>query len=310
VRVLGAHSIATMRTLEMKISDAGPYDQRINPHILTEARNQLLAEGLIQVHRAAAHRPPWYYLGNTLFADHAERYKELEAIQAAYSRNEFVMRLGQALEIAVYRALWTSGSIFFGSYPDLLTHDDSELYNKQEPPNHIGAYAIPDDHLVDFLVLHNGLWAAIECKNVREWLYSDRLEVRELISKALYLNAVPVLIARRIHPSTFLLFNKCGLIIHQVYNQRVANCDAGLAAEAANKKKLSYFDLRVGNEPDARLTKFLAKDLPAVLPAARAKFDEYIDLLTAYCHYGMPYEEFAARARRRFDGSNEDGDWD
>jgi hypothetical protein len=134
VRVLGAHSIATMRTLEMKISDAGPYDQRINPHILTEARNQLLAEGLIQVHRAAAHRPPWYYLGNTLFADHAERYKELEAIQAAYSRNEFVMRLGQALEIAVYRALWTSGSIFFGSYPDLLTHDDSELYNKQEPP--------------------------------------------------------------------------------------------------------------------------------------------------------------------------------
>jgi hypothetical protein len=27
------------------------------------------------------------------------------------------------------------------------------------------------------------------------------------------------------------------------------------------------------------------------------------DLLTAYCHHGMSYEEFAARARRRLDGS-------
>jgi hypothetical protein len=219
------------------------------------------------------------------------------------------LRLGQALEIAVYRALVAAGHVFFGGYPTLSQHDDSQLYKKQEPPNHIGANIIPGGRLVDFLVPHNGLWAAIECKNIREWIYSDRIEVKELIAKALYLDAVPVLIARRIHPSTFLLFNKCGLIIHQVYNQRVANCDAALAAQAADKKLLGYFDIRVGNEPDARLTKFLTKDLPTVLPAARAKFDEYSDLLTAYCHSGMPYEEFAARARRRFDGTNEDGDW-
>ena len=43
--ILRTHGVAIMRTLEQKISDAGPNDQRIDPHILTEVRNDLLAEG-------------------------------------------------------------------------------------------------------------------------------------------------------------------------------------------------------------------------------------------------------------------------
>jgi hypothetical protein len=309
VRVLGAHSLATMRTLEMKISDAGPFNQRINPHILTEARQELVAEGVIKSHRVAHHRPPWYYLGNTVFATLADRFHLLEGIQTEYSQNDFVQRVGQALEIAVYRTLATAGHVFFGGYPTLAQHDDSRLYAKQEPPNHIGANAIPDDRLLDFIVCHNGVWAGIECKNIREWLYSDRPEIKQLLDKALHLDCVPVLIARRIHPSTFLLFNKCGLVIHQVYNQRLANHDADLAARASDKRLLGYFDIRVGNDPDPRLTKFLTVNLPAVLPAAREKFDAHKDLLTAYCHEGMSYTEFAARARRRYDGTDEDNDW-
>jgi hypothetical protein len=164
VRVLTSHSVATMRTLEMKISDAGPFDQRIDPHILTEARQELAAEGLLLSHRVAPHRPPWYYLGNTIFATLADRFNVLEAIQTEYSRNEFLLRLGQALEIAVYRTLVSAGHVFFGGYPTLGQHDDSQLYVKQEPPNHIGRNAIPDARLVDFIVQHDGLWAAIECK--------------------------------------------------------------------------------------------------------------------------------------------------
>jgi hypothetical protein len=309
-RIVGKHQLATMRTLEMKISDAGPFDQRIDPHILTEARNELVAEGILMSHRVGPSRPPWFYLGNTVFATLADRFNLLHGIQTEYSENDFLQRTGQALEIAVYRALQTAGHVYFGGFPTLGQHDDGQLYKKQEPPNHIGANAIPGDRLVDFLVQHGGLWAAIECKNIREWIYSDRPEIKQLIDKALHLDAVPVLIARRIHPSTFLLFNKCGLIIHQVYNQRLANHDADLASRAADKNLLGYFDIRVGNAADARLTKFIAVNLPLVLPAARTKFDDYKDLLTAYCQEGMSYEEFAARVRRRFDGTNEDGDWE
>jgi len=44
LRVLKNHGVANMRTLEQKISDAGPYSQRIDPHVLTCVRNTLVRE--------------------------------------------------------------------------------------------------------------------------------------------------------------------------------------------------------------------------------------------------------------------------
>jgi hypothetical protein len=312
LRILGTHQAAHMRTLEMKISDAGPFDQRINPHILTEARDLLIAEGQLHVYHPEPHRPPLYYLGNADFQQLQPRFAELQTIQGEYSRQAFSMRVGQALEIAVYRTFSsdTFDCAYFGGFPDLDQHDDSILYSKQEPPNYIGSNRIPGNKVLDFLVMHGGDWAGIECKNIREWIYPDRPEVKDMLTKAVHMNCVPVLIARRIHPSTFLLLNKCGLIIHQTYNQRLASFDADLALRARAKNSLAYFDIKLGNEPDARLIKFLSLDLPAVLPAARAKFDEYYDLLCDFCLYGMPYAEFAARVRRRGLGQNEEHDWE
>ncbi len=37
LNILRAHTIALGRTLEQKIADAGPYNQRIDPHVLTQA---------------------------------------------------------------------------------------------------------------------------------------------------------------------------------------------------------------------------------------------------------------------------------
>ena len=99
LRVLGNHTLATMRTLEMKISDAGPFDQRINPHILTEARDAMVEEGVLQRWQAAPHRPSWFYLGNAPKEKLVARYTELSAIQEAYSAHRFSARVGQALEI-------------------------------------------------------------------------------------------------------------------------------------------------------------------------------------------------------------------
>jgi hypothetical protein len=130
-----------------------------------------------------------------------------------------------------------------------------------------------------------------------------------LADKCLYLDCVPVLIARRIHPSVFFVFNPCGFILHQTYNQLVPQADEALATKAREKDMLAYFDIRLGNQPDVRLTKFLGTNLPMVLPAARKRFDEYKDLLTLYCRGYMGYEEFAARVRRRGAGQNEDDDW-
>lgn len=46
------------------------------------------------------------------------------------------MRMGQALEIAVYRALKDQTTFdTFGAFLDLDDHDDSTLYQKEEPPS-------------------------------------------------------------------------------------------------------------------------------------------------------------------------------
>lgn len=53
LRVVGSHGTANARTLEQKISDAGPYNQRIHPHVLTSVRNRLVRDGSL-----VRRRPP------------------------------------------------------------------------------------------------------------------------------------------------------------------------------------------------------------------------------------------------------------
>ena len=69
---------------------------------------------------------------------------------------------------------------------------------------------------------------------------------------------------------------------------------------------LGYHDIRVGNDPDERLLRFIRDHLPKVLPGARERFDAFKDLLFEYATSAMDYQEFAGRARRRQRGEPED----
>ena len=152
-------------------------------------------------------------------------------------------------------------------------------------------------------------WAGIEAKNVREWLYPDREEITDLLRKAIALDCVPILIARRLPFVTFKVLSACGVVFHQNYNQLLPEAARDLAEKAKDKRLLGYHDIRVGNQPDDRLIKFVTTTLPQILPQARERFDEYKDLLDEFAG-SMSYEEFAARVRRRSDGVDEDKDYD
>lgn len=49
--VLEREEAAAVRTLEMKISDAGPTPQRVEPHILGVAGQELVHRGSVKIHR-------------------------------------------------------------------------------------------------------------------------------------------------------------------------------------------------------------------------------------------------------------------
>jgi hypothetical protein len=306
MRVLGTLTVANQRTLEQKISDAGPFNQRIDPHVLTDVRRRLIAEGRIA--KVDASNAPWFYAGNTMPEVRDARLKELLAVYDPYLK--LARRLGQPLEIAVYRALcMLKDAEFYGRFLDLDKHDDTTMYSKEEPPQHIGNRSLHGKEELDFLLrTADAGFLGIECKNVRHWMYPHVEEIKETLRKCLALNAVPVLIARRIPFVTFNVLGKCGLIIHQTYNQLLPDSEAELAAKVRDKHLLGYHDVRTSSEPDARLVKFITVNLPAIAAEARAKFEDNLHLLEPFAWGNMGYEEFTGRVLRRARGEDERGD--
>ena len=307
--MLRAHGVATDRTLEQKISDAGPFDQRIDPHVLTDVRTALVARGEIIVRRESG--APWYHLNTTSDGDVQQRLNELQPVYARTSERNFTMRLGQALEIAIYRALQNlhdsvPGVQFFGGFRDLDAHDDATLYSKIEPEIISGRQT--HRGVVDFgLGIPQGTLAAIESKNLLQWIYPNRSEIKALLRKSLDLDVVPVLIARRLPFVTRHVLYPCGVLFHETYNQLYAAADEALAALVKRKDLLRYHDIRVGNQADAHLTRFITELLPGLLPAARERFEGFRDLLEGYVDGEHGYESIAARVRRRVQGEPEDG---
>lgn len=263
------------------------------------------SEGVVQ---RLGTNPPWYALANEDPTRIKARLAVLQPLQAKLGQRPLTTRIGQALEIATYKALLASPLEFFGAYTDLASHDDSILYKKEEPPSTISGRSIWPENL-DFIARGERVYCGIEIKNIREWLYPYRDEVLDALRKCLALDIVPVLIARRIPYVTFRLLSPLGVIVHQQYNQLFPASESLLAAQVRDKKLLGYHDIRIGNDPDTRLLKFFGLNLPKILDDARARFTANRDLLEPFAVGQMAYAEFAARVRRREQGTNEDDDF-
>jgi hypothetical protein len=83
LRVLSTLTVANQRTLEQKISDAGPGDQRCDPHIITTVRERLEHEDVIASRMAAD--APWYFASNSRPEAVTRRLDELVAIYGPYA---------------------------------------------------------------------------------------------------------------------------------------------------------------------------------------------------------------------------------
>ena len=101
--ILNRHDVACSRTLEQKISDAGPNNQRIDPHVLTGVRNELVDRGeIIQIEKTGV---PWFHLPNTPIETVERRLIQQLKVHRALQVQDLSNRIGQCLEIAVFKAL-------------------------------------------------------------------------------------------------------------------------------------------------------------------------------------------------------------
>ena len=134
--------------------------------------------------------------------------------------------------------------------------------------------------------------AGIEVKNHRTWIYPDTTEVKNKLWKCTDIGAVPVLISRRIPFITFRLLNLSGCLVHQTYNQLYANADADLVALTSHKDSLGYHDVRVGNQPGKRLTKFIQEQLPDLVGGAKRTFETFYPIHVGYGRGLISYTEW------------------
>jgi hypothetical protein len=293
--ILLAQTVACDRTLEQKISDAGPNPQRVEPSVLTEARNALVKEGEVVVERSG--KAPWYYLKEAERRRVEARMAELVPLHQETQAGMFTHRLGQTLEIAVQKAIQRSGVGFLGYFPDLADHNDGTAYTKVEPPMDINGKRMEKGPL-DFVVFPGGECAGIEVKNYRTWLYPRSREVREMLWKCGDVGAVPVLIARRLPFVTIRLLQMGGCLIHENYNQLYPEADAQLAEKVRQKNLLGYHDVRVGNEPDRRMLRFCGELLPALVKDVRPTFLKFRDVHRAYGKGEIRYQEWLRELRK------------
>lgn len=298
--ILNRHVVARMRTLEQKICDAGPNNQRPEPHHLNNAMQIMIANKKVNIY--CPDGDPWYFLPGTSDYLFKERFDLQYTIVEKFKKRDVGKRIGQCLEIAIFKALQRQNKLgFHGDFPDLLHPNNKGFYDKEDPPSHLSSRRISGKGRLDFTIMFGSENAALEAKNIRKWLYPNTEQIRTLIRKATELDFIPVMIARRIPYITFRLLQKCGCVFHQTYNQLVDERDRAVAEKAKDKNLLGYHDIRIGSEPDKRLLKFIGSNLPVVLPKAREKFDIHKDLLAAFATGEIHYSEFVARLRVDFE---------
>ena len=285
--ILRTHTVANMRTLEQKISDAGPNYQRAEPLILTESLKLLERSGLIN--RRLIKDTPWFHLATASEADIDERLEILIPIYKATQKGAFKSRLGKSLEISVFNAMTQLRKQFLGHYNEMGRPEPDWV--KVDPPRTISGHTLEQGKL-DFILFDFGGPAGIEVKNYRQWLYPDAIQIRDLIRKSCQLDMIPVLIARRFPYLTFQFLKHAGAVVHQTYNQLYFDEDRALGEQARNKDLLGFHDIRFGTTPDRRLLNFLQNSLPNVLPDARKRFDSLRNLHVAYANQQIPYTQW------------------
>ncbi len=158
--ILKQHTVARMRTLEQKICDAGPFNQRPEPHHLNSAMQIMVDSGIVK--KLYDPKGPWFFLAGSPEHILKERRDLQSPIVERFNQAVVSSRIGQYLEIAIFKALQNQGEmVHFGDFPNLSCPGRNGIYQKEEPPSHLSGKRIPKQKKLDFIIA-GPIKAAIE----------------------------------------------------------------------------------------------------------------------------------------------------
>lgn len=291
--ILDREIVSHQKTLEQKISDQGPKGQHVDPHLVGLAVMDLLALKRLKESNHPTTGPfPWY--SNILANDDAikTRLDQLAPLYASVSTGHFPNLSGDALEVVIFKCLDEIYSnspkhAYLGAFDLDEPKNEQGRFKKIQPPKQIGQFSTVKE--ADFIQFgHESGPLCIECKNYRQWLYPHEEYIKELIFKAAKLNAIPLLVARRVHYSTITNFlEPAGIIFHESIFQYYPSDKADLAKQVSDKTLLGFTDVRATEDPHPHTRHFFQNILPGLVATVAPLWQKNREALVAYANDEM-----------------------
>jgi len=284
INILNKRRVASRRQLETKISEAGPPTMRAQPHHITKALTQLNESGRVReidsVSAGGNRKSTPLFALSTWNTSSQQDMERLNRVKAAYqefltiSQNE---DYGESLQGIVQSAIEQNSDqyIWFneaGKPPSAGTMISGTMFTGE-------------GGLVDHYIMHLSqppIKIGVEDKNYREWVYADNPKIRVLLGKCLAQDMLPVLVTRKVHYTTRLLFSYLGAVAFQTHYQCFPLKYAERLAEARHKDGLGFADIRFTEEPPEHVVRLFSEYLPRLITPAWTKFKKNADIIQAY----------------------------
>jgi len=290
LNILRQRRVASKRQLEAKISEGGPPIMRAQPHHITKAITQLEESGqILEIDSVSAggnrKTTPLYAL-TTWSTSSQQDMDRLNRVKPAYqdflavSQNE---EFGKSLEAIVQSAIELSGQYVWFNEPGQSPSAGTSI---------AGTRLTGDGGPLDHYIMHlspPALHIGVEDKNYREWIYPYDPHIKQLLGKCQAQDMLPVLVTRKVHYTTRLLFSFLGGLAFQTHYQCFPPKYAERLAEARHKDGLGFADIRFTEEPPQHVIRLFSEYLPRLSRPAWTKFKNNADIIKAYVDEEIDY---------------------
>jgi hypothetical protein len=280
LNILPVRVAANIRQLEVKICESGPAGIRPQPHILNAALKRLMGDGRARIVYAKGESRS----GDTGFYTLAEYYPD-------HARQRVTELM---VPYRVFRMLANTEEYCANVLENVVraSFETDDRYRFEGK--------LPKERPLDATYAFGTTRIGVEVKNIREWVYPMTGEVWQMIAKCLALDALPVLVARKIGYLTRAVFAQLGIMGFDFHRQVFHPDVEHLLVDIQHTDRLGYKDvITMPAAPYGPLCDFIRSSLPQNLAANQLKWTERRPLL----------EEFAI-TRKLGSGSRDTTDLD
>jgi len=282
LNILRQRRIASSRQLEAKISEAGPGYMRANPHHIWNALTDLENENEIQQPVTLDRGTKLYTLPSWDPTSNAIDQQRLKRVIPAYEEYfKFQSEdAGNSLETVVQKAIEQSNQYTWVNAPGKAPASGLTLSNVDVTGKGVGKL---DHYLVHGATLTR---VGVEDKNYREWVYPSHTLIRPFLHKCVTYQMLPVLVTRRVHFTTRILFSRLGAIALETYFQFTNPRVEQTLADVRHRDGVGFADIRFTDAPSPHVVNLFSKRLPSLIPRYWETFNNNIELIKDYSDVG------------------------